>query len=448
MFRLFLSGIGFCCIALPIALATSTEPYEQQFMITAYYSPLPGQCCYVRGGYESDKILNGQGIAATDGTGVYPGMAAAPPAYDFGARIHLPSIGTVEVHDRGGAIIELGDGVHRLDLWMGHGEEGLARALHFGVWWVTGTVYPAQGEKPEVQLELQDFAAPPESLRPFLVQHLLATRLKKEDRSLSVRLMQRYLQAVGYFRRSSTGYFGNETEAALRNFLNDYNLSDQPADQLTRRSAAQLTAAYQRRDTLPPIDAYVDGGSSPVVIAQAQRTLRYLGYYSGRTDQQFSDTLRRSIVRFQLQKGIITSEEDWGAGRIGPSTLKSITAAWNAKRATERAQKLMNVHRIEQYMEENGYRLASFLEEGYQGAQVRILQRLLGEYGFFHESINGVFGPATKQAVIDYQIDRGLIKTAEDFFAGTVGPLTLEHLRDEKRDELHAHVRARGWQEL
>ena len=83
----------------------------------------------MRGTYAADTLLNGKGIAGADGTGVYLGMAAAPQSYEFGTRIVFPGIGTVTVHDRGGAITELETGAHRLDLWMGYGEEGLARAL-------------------------------------------------------------------------------------------------------------------------------------------------------------------------------------------------------------------------------------------------------------------------------------------------------------------------------
>ena len=52
---------------------SGNEPYEQEFLITAYYSPMPGQCCYVRGGEAADKVLNGQGIAGADLTPVFPG---------------------------------------------------------------------------------------------------------------------------------------------------------------------------------------------------------------------------------------------------------------------------------------------------------------------------------------------------------------------------------------
>ena len=91
---------------IPTTFAAETDiPYERDFVITAYYSPLPGQCCYVKGGEIADKILNGNGTHGADGTAVHPGMIAAPKSYAFGTRIQLPGIGIGTVNDRGGAIV-------------------------------------------------------------------------------------------------------------------------------------------------------------------------------------------------------------------------------------------------------------------------------------------------------------------------------------------------------
>jgi hypothetical protein len=33
---------------------------ERDFVVTAYYSPLPGQSFYLKGNYEAEKIMNGE----------------------------------------------------------------------------------------------------------------------------------------------------------------------------------------------------------------------------------------------------------------------------------------------------------------------------------------------------------------------------------------------------
>ena len=147
----------------------STLDTDRDFIITAYYSPVPGQCAYIMGDLEADKVLNGQGTNGADGTEVYPGMLAAPKVYAFGTRITLPGIGTVTVNDRGGAILA-GENADRLDLWTGKGEEGLARALAFGVKRVRGHIYPVGSEQPLEHIDLTALPAPTKYLYPYLVE--------------------------------------------------------------------------------------------------------------------------------------------------------------------------------------------------------------------------------------------------------------------------------------
>jgi hypothetical protein len=60
-----------------------------KFIVTAYYSPLPNQSYYLKGSYEADLVLNGNGTNGASGKEVYIGMLAAPKKYPFGTKIHL-----------------------------------------------------------------------------------------------------------------------------------------------------------------------------------------------------------------------------------------------------------------------------------------------------------------------------------------------------------------------
>ena len=68
--------------------------------MTAYYSPLPGQTFYLRGNYEAEKILNGNGIYGASGKPVFAGMIAAPKTYAFGTQIQFDGLGMGIVEDR------------------------------------------------------------------------------------------------------------------------------------------------------------------------------------------------------------------------------------------------------------------------------------------------------------------------------------------------------------
>lgn len=427
-----------------------TEPYQQEFLITAYYSPLPGQCCYVKGGEAADKVLNGQGIAGADQTPVFPGMIAAPSSYPFATKISLPGIGTLAVHDRGGAINELGNGKHRLDIWAGYGEEGLARALAFGLQRVTGTVYPNASTQPAVQFDLANLPAPIDELKTYFVEkdNFLAMRPKEGDRGLSVYLLQDHLKTIGYLQQRPTGFFGPQTSTAFQSFLRDYNVNA-PKNMLSETSAAYVLGARSRLHARPPFAEYVDPKASPDSIAEAQRTLRFLGYYKGRTNGEYDDNLFASILKFQQEHALVGTAADKGAGRIGPLTSRAIRGKWNREIVEGHANRHLERYAIDQHIEKNGQRIAQFLGMEYKGKQVQLLQKELAALGFFpEEKINSVFGPLTEQAVMKYQLDRGLISSRSDQGAGYVGPATLRSLRKDQRNILYSIVRGQGWNAL
>lgn len=423
---------------------------EQDFILTAYYSPMPGQCCYVRGGYRADKILNGEGVRGADGTAVYPGMIAAPSTYAFGTVVTLPGIGRFTVHDRGGAINELPGGAHRLDLWVGYGEEGLARALAFGVRKVRGTVYDVGGFQPKERFSFETLPAVLDRLEIFQVrgQDLLAMKMKAGDRGLSVELLQRSLKQLGFFSGSVTGLYGTETQESVRAFQEAYGL-EESADALSERSAAMVMAAVRRAGATPPVIKNVEKGTREGAVRTAQRTLRFLGFYTGRTDGRYDDDLASAILRYQQKKGLVGTAEDPGAGRIGPLTRKQMVASWNRRLVTALSDRLLTLYRVGALLDERGGNVDQFLETGDSGDQVTLLQRLLSERGYFpEEKINGHFGEQTMASVIAYQKAQKLIVSASDAGAGTVGPQTLMSLRSDERREAYLLVRREGWKAL
>lgn len=418
-------------------------PYEQDFVITAYYSPLPGQCCYVKGGEVADKILNGNGTNGADGTEVYPGMIAAPKSYAFGTRISLPGIGIGTVHDRGGAIVEQGK-THRLDLWAGFGEEGLARALAFGVQRVRGTVYPVGTNQAAENFSFEGIDAPFERLKPFLtVNGLMDVHAKFGEDGYSVQMLQDSLKRLGYLNAVSNGHFGDATKEALGAFVADMKLSE-PSDVLTERSAAYLLGALQQQAVDPGIPT-ITPQSSADDIKIAQRLMRYLGFYHGRTDGVYSNTLFQAILEFQQSKQLVGEKDSPGAGRIGPLTKNKLTFDRKRLSIAQSAERLLLAKKISQTLTKKGLLVSQFLKKGNQGEQVKRLQQLLADGGYFpKEKINGVFGEITAAAVAKYQVDAKLVGSVTDPNAGIVGPFTLRKLRNQEINEHYRLVRGFG----
>lgn len=423
-------------------------PYEQDFILTAYYSPLPDQCCYVKGSEVADKVLNGQGTNGADGTEVYPGMLAAPPTYAFGTRIDLPGLGIMTVHDRGGAIQEL-EKAHRLDVWAGHGEEGLARALEFGVKRIRGTVYPPGTAQPAERFALESLPAPMDKLKPYLVAEagLIDMQPAFGERGLSVSLLQEHLRDLGYFSHAVTGMYGDVTKESLASFVRDMALQE-PTDRLTETTAAYLVAALRLKDSASPLD-FVGRESAKSDIQKAQRLLRYLGFYRGRTDGLYSDAFFHAVLSYQQSQQLVGDASSPGAGRIGPLTKGKLDQELSRRRVAAQADKLLVVKRVRELLVKQGKLLDRFLAEGDNGKAVIAVQTMLADAGFFpHDKINGNFGPLTAESVAKYQIARGLLKNESDTGAGNIGPVTMRMLRQEQVNATYRLVRARGWAAL
>src|SRR6056300_1796374 len=113
---------------IPFSFADNCE--DGEYVLSAYYSPLPGQNFYATGSYASEVVLNGGGIITASGEYVKDidyGFVAAPPCFDFGEVVHIQDLGYFKVLDRGGAIKG-----NRIDVWVGSGDTGLVTALNFG----------------------------------------------------------------------------------------------------------------------------------------------------------------------------------------------------------------------------------------------------------------------------------------------------------------------------
>lgn len=422
-------------------------PRKQDFVVTAYYSPVPHQCCYVRGSYEEEVLFNGQGKEGADGTPVYPGMIAAPVTYDFGTVIALPGLGVATVHDRGSRITEWGDDIHRIDLWMGVGEEGLARAMTWGVRRLSGTIYPVGGKgMPRENFSLDQFNADTAMLAglPKTDTTLTLSRAVRGAEDYSSRLLQSTLKDLGYFDHKITGEFGTVTQGALKAFLADLGL---PGDgsAVSELTAAALTAAMSIKPAnVPDVAVGLARGRRGNDVRQVQKLLRFLGFYRGRTDGVFDAHLKASVTAFQLSRGVVTQALEKGAGRVGPATQAAIVEAWKSKIIASKARAVMA--RMHVAAKVKSEKLPSkVLATGDSGQHVKRLQTFLRESGYLNaKSVTGIFGSRTRAALLQYQLDRKIIASPAVHGAGVFGPSTRMAATQDAVGALWRQVRAEG----
>lgn len=368
-----------------------TYPYSKTFIISAYYSPLPCQNSYFKGSYEADMRLNGGGKGA-DGHEVYPGMIAAPKTYQFGTKMHIPGIGIVTVHDRGGAIVAAGvrsNQYDRLDIWMGYGDKGMARALDWGKRTVEVVVYGVDDTIME-QVQLGDYSA---------------SEATPNDCSM----------------------------IASKPSTQQTNLPVKGPENLVVASVKKNPEINTVLDSLKLMSKDLKSGDSGDEVRVLQQQLARLNLYRAPVNGKYDEITKHVVFKFQQTQGLVLEEDSPYAGVFGAKTrkrLNSLVASYNYSQkkiaqSTDRYQKIYVAS-----LEANKPRktLLSFqLKPGMRGKEVADLQKFLMSKGFFDGNlITQYYGPVTEKAVVNFQKANNLIGSSGDSAAGHVGPATLE----------------------
>lgn len=471
-------------LALALVLASVTvllpskieaAPQKKLFMVSAYYSPLPNQKFYMRGNYEADKILNGRGTNGADGTEVYIGMLAAPKSYPFGTKIKIPGLGVGTVHDRGGAIIARKN-YDRIDVWMGKGEEGLSRALNWGMRLVEGEVdFSGQSMVDNLDYSWVKNTLPSGTLKRLMAKTTVNTvALSKpitvSSPKINVEELQETLRLLGYYHGPISGKYDELTKESVTIFQLSEGIISQRAEQgsgvFGPKTSSRLSEIANElnsnilkqqkilKEDLGKLTSGIGKDSEGEKVLQLQKMLWELGYYQGPFHHQYDVMTTEAVFDFQKDYGVLNDSLDRGAGYFGPKTHQAMTAAVNKKAVViAKGPKQMQswvpadvplpklselsfnqkVEKMALSFDLNGqgstYAFTKDINPNDQGEIVVNLQNKLIRSGFLSEGLNtGYFGSKTRQALIAFQIDKKVIENKNSLGAGRVGPGTRQVL--------------------
>lgn len=449
---------------------------KRMLMVSAYYSPLPNQSFYMRGSYAADIRLNGRGTNGADGTPVYTGLLAAPRTYPFGTRIVIPGLGVGEVHDRGGAI-KARKSYDRIDVWMGYGEEGLSRALNWGMRLVEGEVYwTAHQVEPGLSFSHVNSQLPSRRLNQLKGKTLINPQtftqpITKASPKTSIRDLQEALRLFGFYKGEVNGVYTSDTRAAVlafqvsegviphKNAVGAGYFGPKTQKALKTKSEnfnSKVTKEQSRlRDNIKTLTVGLGKSAKGDKVESLQQMLWELGYYRADLNGVYDAMMIDAVLDFQKDYGVVKNDWEYGAGYFGKKTHEALVAA-----VDEKAKKIASyplemqvwvpakvdlpkLNHFDSNLIMPGRSHLTFdpnfvsfhkptkklfvtdIDLNDRGLIVTRMQDVLIKKGFLTNGLNtGYFGAKTQKALIQFQLDQGLIKSQNSAGAGRVGPKT------------------------
>ncbi len=172
--------------------------------------------------------------------------------------------------------------------------------------------------------------------------------------------------------------------------------------------AQEQGAIAQTANTRPTLRL----GSTGNPVEELQALLTLLGYFQNPVDGNYQDTTETAVRAFQQDVGIISD------GIVGPTTWDKLLPPPSTD-LTPPAVVANATEETEPQAEDKDEPVAlPTLREGMFGPAVTRVQERLKALGFYAGALDGVFGPGTEAAVMEFQES---VQLVDD---GIVGPAT------------------------
>ncbi len=313
---------------------------ETFFIVTAYYSPLPGQIKYYHGSYEREIYINWKWTHGASGREVFEWMLAAPKNYPFGTKIYLEWYGIAEVQDRWWAIVNAWNRGHqhdRIDIWMGFWDDGRNRAIQ---WWSRTIQWKIVSSDSENTIrfwtskigDLGNIKLTPESdsQRVSSVQtvfkraNLYNGEIDGNYESIKPAIIDFQLSrwVISSNDAYDAWYIGSKTLAALRK---EFSITSPLQEEWT-----EVFLTYKWQEHSPEyklISQYqklrIDPDSSSDDIRKLQELLQWLKKYDGEIDGNYK-SIEWPLIDLQIHIWVVENRDDWGAGHFGNKTMSAL----------------------------------------------------------------------------------------------------------------------------
>ena len=215
--------------------------------------------------------------------------------------------------------------------------------------------------------------------------------LQLNDRGDAVIELQQRLTDLGYYSGEVTGFYGSQTQEAVTRFQQAVGLnSDGVVGTATETALRTPSAPAPSNSPIGnPPRSLVRLGDNGDQIAELQRRLTDLGYYTGTATGTFDRPTEAAVQRFQHDNGLLPD------GIVGASTEVALRQPVGQSAASPAAGSAPAGN-------------VSLLRLGDTGAAVAQLQSNLSDRGFYQGAITGNYDAPTQTAVMTLQRSKGL----------------------------------------
>lgn len=137
--------------------------------------------------------------------------------------------------------------------------------------------------------------------------------MKQGDSGAEVRYLQDLLREAGYLDSPATGYFGANTNRAVRAFQADYGLRVDGIAGVKTIATLESVVGFR---PVEPGGNVLRHGSTGAEVQALQTALRNQGYYFGTIDGVFGTDTEHAVKNYQYDRFLVTD------GAVGSSTKR------------------------------------------------------------------------------------------------------------------------------
>ena len=207
-------------------------------------------------------------------------------------------------------------------------------------------------------------------------------------RNEEVKEVQRILNDLGYLKQSPTGYYGENTQAAVLAFQKDQGLRQDGKFGDETRAALYAAEETVEEASSATSTAILVIGSRASEVTSLQKMLHELGYLKPKPTGYFGTDTRDAVRAFQKDAGLTVD------GKYGSKTRSALNKAYANGDAADNESESTST---------------GILRYGSTGDEVTQVQQILYDKGYLKQKPTGFFGTNTQAAVIAFQKDSGLV---------------------------------------